>query len=144
MMFRVFCDFVHIIDVLLQNSILFATPLYKLRESKQWFQWSSDCEQAFRNFKNHIVSWVDISFSSFWRIIYCGYRNKRYRSSVVLSQIQDHRLFKQDPLQGRKQLLFSTRELLITAKALCCFFFINLYDRDFLLWTDHAVMAFLG
>ena len=124
-----------------------AKPLHELTENKRNFQWSRDCEQAFRTLKIALCSQPILAFPASEGKYIVDTDASNTGLGAVLSKVQNGEerviaYYSKTLSKPERNYCVTRRELLAIVRALV-HFHKYLYGREFSLRTDHATLAWL-
>ena len=124
-----------------------AKPLHKLTENKWNFQWSRECDQAFRTSKIALCSQPILAFPDSEGKYIVDTDASNTGLGAVLSQVQNGEerviaYYSKTLSKPERNYCVTRRELLAIVRALE-HFHKYLYGREFSLRTDHAAIAWL-
>ncbi|GFQ66102.1 RNA-dependent RNA polymerase 1 [Trichonephila clavata] len=124
-----------------------ARPLHRLTENKQKFLWTDECEEAFNSLKAALTSFPILVYPDPEKQFILDTDASHESVGAVLSQEingQEHVIayWSKCLLKPERNYCVTRKELLAIVKAVENFHS-YLYDRKFLLRTDHASLAWL-
>ena len=122
-------------------------PLHRLTDLKSQFNWTAECEAAFKRLKNALCSSPILSYPQSSGMFILDTDASNIGIGAVLSQVQDKEekvieYFSSVLSKPEKNYCATRKELLAIVRAVE-HFHKYLYGREFLIRTDHAALTWL-
>nr|WP_253310135.1 reverse transcriptase domain-containing protein [Rickettsia endosymbiont of Ceutorhynchus assimilis] len=124
-----------------------AAPLHRLTEEKSTFNWTQECDSAFRKLKGALCTSPVLSYPDYKGMLILDTDASNISVGAVLSQIQNSQehvveYYSRTLSKPERNYCVTRRELLAIVKAVD-HFHKYLYGRKFLIRTDHAALKWL-
>lgn len=131
----------------IRNFAVIAKPMHKLTEKNCPFKWTDECETAFQQLKNSLLTAPILGFPDMAKPFILDTDASGYGIGAVLSQISDGKeiviaYFSKALSKAQRQYCVTRRELLAIVLSLKHFHH-YLYGTQFLVRTDHGALTWL-